>query len=70
MSKTYTTVQGDMWDSVAFSQLGSTAYTDKLMNLNTRYREYYIFPAGITLALPEAVADVDASLPPWKQVVG
>ena len=23
MSKTYTTIQGDMWDSIAFSQLGS-----------------------------------------------
>ena len=27
MSKTYTTIQGDMWDSIAFSQLGSEAYT-------------------------------------------
>lgn len=34
MSKTYTTIQGDMWDSIAFSQLGSEAYTDRLMNLN------------------------------------
>ena len=33
MSKTYTTIQGDMWDSIAFSQLGSEAYTDRLMNL-------------------------------------
>lgn len=23
MSKTYTTIQGDMWDSIAFSQLGA-----------------------------------------------
>ena len=34
MSKTYTTIQGAMWDSIAFSQLGSAAYTDRLMNLN------------------------------------
>ena len=32
--KTYRTVQGDMWDSIAFTQLGSEAYTDRLMNLN------------------------------------
>ena len=25
MSKTYTTVQGDRWDSVAYTQLGSCA---------------------------------------------
>ncbi|MDI9501031.1 MAG: tail protein X [Bacillota bacterium] len=72
MSRTYTTVQGDMWDSIAYSQLGSVAHTDKLMNLNTKYRDYYIFPAGITLILPdvdEETADVDTA-PPWKQVSG
>ena len=26
--KTYRTAQGDMWDSIAFVQLGSEAYTD------------------------------------------
>ena len=30
MQKTYTTVQGDMWDSIAYKQLGSTSYTDQL----------------------------------------
>ena len=27
--KNYTTVQGDMWDSIAFRQMGSTDYTDR-----------------------------------------
>lgn len=70
MSKTYTTVQGDMWDSIAFSQLGDVAYTDKLMNLNQQYRNYYIFPAGITLTLPEKEESSPITLPPWKQVSG
>ena len=39
--KTYRTVQGDMWDSIAFAQLGSEAYTDRLMNLNRQYRMYH-----------------------------
>jgi len=68
MSKTYTTVQGDMWDSIAFSQLGSTSYTDKLMNLNQQYIGYFTFPAGIVLKLPDPVIEVDDSLPPWKKV--
>lgn len=68
MSKTYTTVQGDMWDSVAYYQLGNTAYTDRLMNLNQQYREYYTFPAGIVLTLPEPEEDIGQTLPPWKQV--
>lgn len=72
MSRTYTTVQGDMWDSIAYAQMGDVSYTDKLMNLNLRYREYYIFPAGVVLTLPDAVESAgDAlTLPPWKRVSG
>jgi phage tail protein X len=66
--KTYTTVQGDMWDSIAFAQLGDVAHTDKLMNANLRYREYYTFPAGIVLTLPEIPERTSDTLPPWKQV--
>ena len=68
MAKTYTTVQGDMWDSIAYAQLGSTDHTDKLMNANLRYREYYTFPAGIVLVLPEIPKSTSDTLPPWKQV--
>lgn len=70
MSKTYTTVQGDMWDSIAYSQLGNVAYTDQLMRLNQQYLDFYIFPAGIVLTLPEPVENVSGALPPWKRVVG
>lgn len=68
MAKTYTTVQGDMWDSIAYQQLGNTAFTDDLMNANLRYRDFYIFPAGIVLTLPEISEEVSDSLPPWKKV--
>lgn len=70
MSKTYTTVQGDKWDSIAYSQLGGTAHTDKLINMNQQYIDYYIFPAGITLTLPEITVEVADTLPPWKRVSG
>jgi phage tail protein X len=59
-----------MWDSIAYSQLGDVAYTDKLMNLNADYLDYYIFPAGITLTLPDIVTEIADTLPPWKQVSG
>lgn len=68
--KTYTTVQGDMWDTIAYTQLGDEAYTDKLINLNQQYREFYTFPAGIVLNLPDADEPAGDALPPWKQVVG
>ncbi len=70
MGKTYTTVQGDMWDGIAQAQLGSTSYTDKLMNLNPQYLGYFTFPAGITLKLPDPAGTAGNNLPPWKQVVG
>lgn len=70
MSKTYTTIQGDTWDGIAMQQLGSVAYTDKIMNLNAGYIDYYIFPAGILLTLPDISETKAASLPPWKQVSG
>ena len=55
-----------MWDSIAYRELGSEAYTDKLMRLNQAYREIYIFPAGIELQLPEVeqAARPAENLPP------
>lgn len=66
--KTYVTVQGDMWDSIAYTQLGSTDHTDRLIRANLRYREYYMFPAGVVLTLPEIPeAEAGSALPPWKR---
>ena len=65
---TYTTVQGDMWDSIAFTQLGSEAYAGDLMLKNQAYLDYYTFPAGIVLTLPEETTELPSALPPWKQV--
>lgn len=70
MGKLYVTKQGDMWDSVAYTQLGDTAHTDKLMIHNASLLGYYIFPAGITLVLPDVSVETSNSLPPWKQVAG
>lgn len=65
--KTYTTKSGDMWDSIAYSQLGSTSYTDQLINANLQYRETYLFQAGVVLALPEIQTEINSLLPPWKR---
>ncbi len=73
MGRTYTTAQGDMWDSIAYQQLGSISYTDMLMRQNLKYNDIYIFPAGIVLNLPDVDASTDSAadtLPPWKQVAG
>lgn len=66
---TYTTSQGDMWDSIAYRLFGSTDYTDDLMNANQQYRDLYSFPAGVVLNVPAITeASTASTLPPWKQV--
>ncbi len=67
--KTYTTVQGDMWDMIAYKALGSTALTDRLMMANRRYLDFYTFPAGIVLTVPEIEREpASEGMPPWKKV--
>ena len=61
---TYTTISGDMWDSVAYKTLGSADYADKLMQANLQYRELYIFPSGVVLVIETSVSE---KLPPWKR---
>ena len=63
---TYTTIQGDMWDSISYDQMGSADYVGKLMQLNPKYRNYYTFPAGCVLTLPEVEEEIGDTLPPWK----
>lgn len=67
---TYTTVQGDMWDSIAYKIFGNVASTDQLMALNQQYLHTYIFSAGIVLTLPEAKTESEqpTGMVPWKKV--
>lgn len=67
---TYTTVQGDMWDSIAYNIFGNHASTDRLMALNQKYLNIYIFPAGVVLELPEAKTESEqpVGMVPWKKV--
>ena len=69
MSNTYTTVQGDMWDAISYRVYGTSDYADRLMWANRQYLDYFLFPAGVVLILPEIEAPVSTSLPPWKKVV-
>lgn len=68
---TYTTKQGDMWDTIAMEQYGTISEVDTLMMANTQHIGTFIFPAGIVLDIPE-IDDSEgeisrADLPPWQQ---
>ncbi len=67
MSKTYITKQGDSWDGIAYTQMGSCERTHDLMWANRAYLGYYTFPAGISLTIPDVAAEVSATAPPWKK---
>lgn len=66
--RTYTTVQGDMWDSIAYQEMGSVYNTSALMQANMQYHDYFSFPSGIQLAIPDTDRKNAAeNLPPWKR---
>ena len=69
MRKTTTdrTRSGDMWDGLAYEQMGSSIYADKLMKANPQYLNYYIFPAGIELVIPAVEEETVANVPIWKR---
>lgn len=67
MPKSYRTVSGDTWDSVAFSQLGSCEHTAALMKANLSALGTTIFSAGTILLLPEVDSTTTAQLPPWRR---
>ena len=46
MNKTYTTISGDMWDKIAYQQMGSVLYTDKLIRANVEYASLSCFLPG------------------------
>lgn len=67
MLKTYTTVQGDYWDTIALDQLGSEYYLSELMEANRKYIGIVVFPAGIVLQIPDISPKTSLTLPPWKR---
>lgn len=67
MRNTYTTISGDMWDKIAYEQMGSVLHTDKLIRANAQYAALFVLPAGIVLTIPQASDEANMELPPWKR---
>lgn len=66
---TYKTVQGDMWDTIAYKLAGTEDVTAQLIEANLDKSGIYIFSAGIELKVPDfnnCAADEDF-YPPWKK---
>lgn len=67
MTKTYTTVQGDMWDSIAYKLYGSESGLNALLEANPAYMDYVVLPGGLTLKVPEYTKPTTNRLPPWRR---
>ena len=62
----YITISGDVWDWIAYKLYGSESYVTYLMSANQDKLEYFVFPAGIVLNVPE-LPEVDTDmLPDWR----
>ena len=65
--KQYRTIQGDMWDCIAFKVYGSEAYMNALLEANQEYAHYVILPANLILKCPDANIRATINLPPWRR---
>ena len=61
----YTTKSGDMFDLIAFRELGSCDYTEKLLNVNRTKLRTIRFRAGEEIKLPDITQEKISKLPPW-----
>ena len=65
---TYTTKSGDIWDLIAYEQLGDCKYVSLLMAANPQHLDVGVFSAGVVLTLPEITDENKVkNLPPWRR---
>jgi phage tail protein X len=65
---TYTTSQGDTWDSIAYKLYSKGAMMTILMIANQTLIDTVIFEAGVTITVPDiSAAETSSTLPPWKR---
>lgn len=73
MSKTYTTISGQTWDQIAYEVYGDEYYCDRLMDANRDKLEYFVFPDGVVLKVPDKDSliktDVPSDYPVWRSTL-
>ena len=60
MAEVYKTRSGDTWDMVA-----KEVYASLLMANNQELLDYFIFPEGVLISLPD-VPEEESLLPDWR----
>ncbi|HIX25523.1 MAG TPA: tail protein X [Candidatus Lachnoclostridium avicola] len=65
--KEYRTIQGDTWDWIAKKVYGNEKRLDVLMENNQDLLDILIFPAGVTLQIPEELPESAEDVPAWRK---
>lgn len=66
MASTYTTIQGDTWDLIAYKLYGEEKYMKDLIEANWPLLDVLIFPSGTVLIVPDLPEEVDEDAPFWR----
>ena len=66
MASTYTTIQGDTWDLIAYKLYGEEKYMKNLIEANWPLLDVLIFPSGTVLTVPDLPEEVDEDAPFWR----
>ena len=64
---TYTTIQGDTWDGIAYRLYEDEGYMKELLEANPDHVDILVFPAGVTLLCPDLEYEVDNGAPFWRE---
>lgn len=66
MAGTYTTIQGDTWDNIAYKVYGGEEYASFLMEHNYACLDILVFSSGTILNTPDLPEEIEEELPPWR----
>lgn len=61
----YVTTQGQTWDMIAKEVYGDESYTSFLMENNPKALDYFVFPHGVVLVIPEKPEEQEV-MPDWR----
>lgn len=67
-AKTYITLQGDAWDSIAYRLWGEERFFMELVKANPEHLDVVVFEAGVRLNVPPMPERIVATeQPPWVE---
>lgn len=66
MASTYTTIQGDTWDLIAYKLYGDEKYMRYLIEANYPQIDTLVFSSGTVLTVPELPEEPDEDAPYWR----